>query len=480
METLKHIKHGALQLMLVIAAIMNGSGQESNTLYFMKGVPQSYHINPATQPGCRAYLGLPVASPFQLFVENSAFSLEDVIFPLGDSLVTFMHPDADKEDFLSNLAPVNNLQLCVTTNLGSFGARRGDVYYTFDFSEKLFTRFSYNDDLLNFLLKGNQRGDYFNFSNVGVDFTSYFEYANGMSRIVNDRLTIGSRVKLIFGHANVTTKIKDVSLLTEEDWTVNSAMDLRISLPGIEIPTDENGAFEAEDIVFDDEIDPIELLQSSFGNVGLGLDIGMHYTLSDKLTLSASLLDLAGIRWSANTHVIHQDASYVYKGIEIDPGDTTAIMDNFVDSLSSTFSFTADENPYYTMLPVKLFVGGHYQIIDQIGVGILLRTEYYKKRLREQLTLSANFSPLEILALSLSYTIMNNTYNNFGFGLSSRLGPFNLYLVSDNIPMHYAVEQSSQMLIPYQARVMNLRIGLNLVFGCGEVRRKLRDLPLVY
>jgi hypothetical protein len=132
------------------------------------------------------------------------------------------------------------------------------------------------------------------------------------------------------------------------------------------------------------------------------------------------------------------------------------------------------------MLPVKLYVGGSYQIIDQIGIGILSRTEYYKKRLREQLTLSANFSPLKFLSFSLSYTIMNNTYNNFGFGFSSRLGPFNLYMISDNIPLAYAVEQSSQMIIPYRAKVLNLRIGLNLAFGCGKVRKDLRDLPLIY
>jgi hypothetical protein len=479
METLKHGNHIALLMVLVFFAFLRAAGQESNTLYFMKGVPQSYQVNPATQSGCRAFLGLPVLSPFQVYVENSAFSLEDVIFPLGDSLVTFMHPEADKNDFLSNLAPVNNIQLFASTNLLSFGIRKGDIYYTFDFAEKVNSRFSYNDDLFDLLLNGNERGDHFNFTNTNVDVTSYFEYANGMSRIVSDRLTVGTRVKLIFGHANVSTKNKDISLETNEDWTINSDMETRISMPGLDIPIDENGAFNMEDVAFDSVFDPFELVQTAFGNVGLGLDLGMHYALTDKLKLSGSIIDLAGIRWSANTYTIKQDASYVYKGIEIIPGDTT-VMDNFLDSLEATFSFTADQNPYYTMLPVKLYVGGSYQIIDQIGVSILSRTEYYKKRLREQVTLSANFSPLKILAFSFSYTIMNNTYNNVGFGFSSRLGPFNLYMISDNIPTSYAVEQSSQMIIPYRARIMNLRIGLNLAFGCGKVRKELRDLPLIY
>ncbi len=471
--------HIALLMVLFFCAFHMASGQESNTLYYMKGVPQSYHLNPATQSGCSGFLGFPVASPFQFYVENSGFSLEDIIFPLGDSLVTFMHPEADKDDFFKGLSPVNNIQLFASTNLLSFGIRKGDIFYTFDLSEKVNSRFSYNDDLFDLLLNGNERGDRFNFTNTGVDVTSYFEWANGMSRIVNDRLTVGSRLKLIFGHANVSTKNKDISLETDEDWTVNSKTEVRISMPGLDIPIDENGAFSMEDVKFDSVFDPFEMVQTAFGNVGLGLDLGMHYALSDKFTLSGSIIDLAGIRWSANTYNIKQDASYVYRGIEIVPGDST-VMDNFLDSLEATFSFTADQQPYYTMLPVKLYVGGSYQIIDQIGIGILSRTEYYKKRLREQVTLSANFSPLKILSFSFSYSIMNNTYNNFGFGFSSRLGPFNLYMISDNIPTAYAVEQESQMIIPYRARVLNLRVGLNLAFGCGKVRKDLRDLPLIY
>jgi hypothetical protein len=469
----------AFYLALVHFSLFVAVGQESNLLYFMKGVPQSYQVNPATQPGCRTFLGLPLASPFQFSFENSAFSLEDIIFPMGDSLVTFLHPEADKKDFLSNLNPVNYTQLFASTNLGSIGYRKNNLYYTFDFTEKIYTQFSYNDDLLNLLLLGNKRGDHFNFSNTNVDILSYFEFATGVSRNVNERLTTGSRLKILFGQANISTNNKDVSLFTDENWTLNSTMNIKLSIPGLDIPTLTDAVFKFDTIAFDSIINPLDIVQSAFGNVGLGIDLGMHYALTEKLTISASLIDLAVIRWSANAYTIRQDASFVYRGFEYKPGDT-AMIDNYLDSLSSVFSFSTDSDPYYTMLPVKLYLGGTYQIIDQISIGILSRTEYYKKRIREQLTVSANFRPLKILAASLSYSIMNNTFNNIGFGLSSRLGPFNFYLLTDNIPTSYAVEQSSNMVIPYRARNLNFRIGFNLVFGCGKVKKDIKDLPLIY
>jgi len=483
MGTQKHKNCFLLVLVMFSLVVSRAGGQESSTMYFMQGVPQSYQLNPATQPGCNFFLGFPGISPLQVFVENSAFSLKDIIFPLDDSLVTFLHPEVDKNDFLGNLAPVNTFQVFAGINLLSLGSRSGNLYYTFDISEKVFARLSYNDDLFDFLLNGNQRGDRFNFSNTNVDVTSYFEIATGNSRIINERLRVGSRVKLLFGQVNVSTNNKEISLITDEDWTINTDMKIRMSIPSFELPVDFSGevSLDSSDL-FDNlgDIDPFDAFQSIFGNVGLGLDLGIHYSLTDKITLSGSLIDLAGIRWSGNTQTLRQNASYVYSGIEINPGDTTGATENFFDSLKTEFAFTSDTDPYYTMLPLKLYLGGTYHVIDQISFGILSRTEYYKKKLREQLTLSANLSPLKILTFSFSYTLFNNTYNNFGFGFSSRLGPFNLYLISDNIPTGYAVEQSSGMIFPYDNRVLNLRIGMNLVFGCNKEKKKMADLPLVY
>jgi hypothetical protein len=474
----KYRNHFLLILVMFSFVFSRVPGQESNTLYFMKGVPQSYLVNPAAQPDCRLFLGFPAVSPLQVYTESSAYALKDIIFPLGDSLVTFLHPDADKNELLDNLAPVNTIQTYGSANLFSVGHLVDNLYYTFDISEKYYTRFVYNDDLLDFLLTGNKRGDHFDFSNTNVDFTTYFEVATGNFRKINDRLKIGSRIKLLFGEANVSTVNKDLSLITDEDWTIRSDITIRLSMPGLNVYLSE-GEFPIDSIDFDRTLNSTEIIQSTLSNVGLGLDLGIQYALTDKISLSGSLLDLAGIRWSANTYSFRQNASYVYKGIEINPGDTTGATEVFIDSLKNVFRFSPTLDPYYTMLPVKLYAGGTYQVMDQIGFGILSRTEYYKKRLREQVTLSANFSPLQILTFSLSYTLFNHTYNNFGFGFSARFGPFNLYLISDNISTHYAVDQSNHMILPYNNRVMNLRVGLNLVFGYHKDKKKAGDLPLV-
>ncbi len=98
----------SLFFFLIFLTLNFSYAQQSNILYYMPGVPQTHLLNPATQPRCSFYLGLPLASPLQLNVENSAFSINDVVWFDGDSTITFMHPDADQDGFLKNFGKLLN------------------------------------------------------------------------------------------------------------------------------------------------------------------------------------------------------------------------------------------------------------------------------------------------------------------------------------------------------------------------------------
>ena len=63
---------------------------------------------------------------------------------------------------------------------------------------------------------------------------------------------------------------------------------------------------------------------------------------------------------------------------------------------------------------------------------------------------------------TVSYSIINNTFNNIGAGLSARLGPVQLYLVSDNV---------FHMVFPANLQTTNLRVGINLAFYDKKVKK---------
>ncbi len=483
MKRIKRIgKYTGFLLSGLILMQFSALSQPSSVMYYMPNVPQSHQLNPATQPRCGFYLGLPGLSPFQVNVENSAFGLKDIFFMSGDSLIHPLHPDAEFADFFDNFGKSNYVSTDVSTNIASYGYRAGNMYQSFDITQRIFTRFAYPRDLIDFAYYGNSRGDEFDFSGFGVNLMSYLEFAMGVSHKLNDVFTIGYRGKLLFGQANISTKKTNITLMTDEVWTAHSQFEVNASLPFVTIETNDDGQFKFDDIETDDEINASKAIDAVTGNFGLGLDLGIHVKPIDKLTLSASILDLGYIRWKSFTYNISQNADFVFDGIETIINDTSdrKFGELLLDSLENTFTLNNTQTAYTTFLPAKVYLGAKYDIIPEIGVSILSRTEIFKGRLREQLNLSVNFYPLKMVSATFNYAIMNRTFNNFGMGLALKAGPFNWYLISDNIPLVYARDKSSGVLIPYTARSVNFRVGFNLVFACRGGKKAFRDRPLIY
>jgi hypothetical protein len=76
--------------------------------------------------------------------------------------------------------------------------------------------------------------------------------------------------------------------------------------------------------------------------------------------------------------------------------------------------------------------------------------------IRQALTVSANANAGRMLSASMSYSVMNNSYNNLGVGLALRGGGFQLYIISDNLNLAFYRAGSSNV---------NVWFGLNIVIG---------------
>ena len=143
-------------------------------------------------------------------------------------------------------------------------------------------------------------------------------------------------------------------------------------------------------------------------------------------------------------------------------------LEALIDTITQSFRFETNQDPYYTSLTPKLYVGAMYKLTEKVNVSALTRTEFFDRLPHFALTLAASYSPLPFLHGTLSYSIMNNRFDQLGFGISVGSGPMQFYLVSDHIPVFYVRDSASGLIWPYSAQTMNFRLGMNLVFGCGE------------
>ncbi len=488
----------------VISFVSNIYGQEVNTMYFMDEVPQANYLNPARQHRCDVYIGCPLVGPLKTSYNTNGLTYNSFISQsttLNDSVITFLHPEeGDKQAFFNTLRPINYLNQDISFNLASIGIRFSDEYYvTFDVKEKFNTYFAYPKDLFMLLGDdGNAKGE-MNMDGLAFNFTHYREYALGISQKIDDEWTFGFRGKILFGKANVSSFNSFKITSDMDEWSIpRSSININTTLPSfIDVNYDDEGYFK--DISVNDTVSSSEIKNYMFNtsNWGGAFDFGLIFTPSEKLEFDLSVVDLGAISWRKNVLNLEQTEDFTFRGADLNHMLDSTKADKTIDTLNllgSSFSYT-------TPLAMKIFFGGRYILSETVSLGVISRTQLYNSKLYSQLTMSANFRS-NFFSCAVSYSFMNNRYKNIGLGLNFKVGPFNLYVICDNIPVDFnevgfssssenddllnqsssssdasiKAQSSDAILVPYDFHGFNLNFGLNLEFGC---KHEITDRPLI-
>ncbi len=476
-----------LSLGVMLGAGMLLSAQPGNSLFFMRGVPQSNRINPARQSECGFYFGIPAISPLSFEISSSSLAYKDLIYPhpTEDSLITFLHPLGDKQAFLNQLKPLNYVISDLGTSLFSMGFRTGIGFFSLDVTTRVEGDIYYPGDLARLVLEGADEGETYTLDGTGVDLSAFDEISLGWSGAIGNNIQIGVRGKMLFGIGNLSTSTSQLSVSTSEElWSIRSNMEYHASLPFAEVIYDDDGL--VEDLLIDEELEnlnPGAIARTAFNgkNLGLGIDLGIDYWLSDRWLLSASVLDIGYIRWTDEVHKVSYITDYDFTSQEIDPFE---FSDNFTfnDWIDSTFSGIGDSlagaleftpgGVYSRRLNTKLYVGASWYASPNISFGLLSRTDFLRENVVEQLTASANLKAGRFLHFTLSYSYINSYYKNIGAGISINAGPLNLYVISDNT--------LNAVFWPQEVQSANLWVGMNFIFGYRQFTKDDLDRPLVY
>jgi hypothetical protein len=460
----------------LLFTVLPGFSQLTNTLYFMKGVPQIYQANPAFQPGCKFFIGLPGVSPLQVRVQEQPLTLRDVAYysEAAGKPIFFANHFGDTEAFLNAL----NTHNYVNTDIGvpifsiGFGSPSKGRFVAFDLTQRVTTDINYPKDLAKLGIYGPDSAMNFNFNGLGIDAMVYTELALNVSQKISDMVTVGWRGKILFGQANLSTTKFDFTFSSNETvWPVHSNIIMDATLPFLDVKYNADGTidFENTDMVGGIEKKIPQMIVNP-KNIGLAMDIGVDVRPMDWLQVSASIVDFGSIKWKDKVYNLENKADYDFYGIHatLDDKDLAQVL---LDSLSESFKFKPTNNPYRTWLPTKVYLGASFYVHPKISFGVLSRTEFYKKDLRQQFTVSANLYPIRMISTTFSYSIIEGNYKNLGLGLSLKAFPFNLYIITDTGPSVY--------FWPHDAKYMNLRVGLNLMFGCKQKKAVKYDMPLV-
>jgi hypothetical protein len=210
----------------------------------------------------------------------------------------------------------------------------------------------------------------------------------------------------------------------------------------------------------------------NFVNSGFGLDLGASYKVNDKLSLSASLLDLGIINWKDDVqNYTSNDIDYSFRGINIEGflQDSLDVFDELVDSLNTVFEQDENNNAYSTSLQTRFYLGGRYELTKWLDVTGLFFSEVINKKYRGALHVGANAKVNQWLSATLNYGYYGRSWSNVGIGLSLRGGPVQFFLSIDNIMVG---------VVPLNQRNLHFATGLTLLFGKPDKAKKSKELAL--
>lgn len=439
-----------LSKILLICAFMSSGfiqAQYDIGTYFLNKVPQKKYTNPAFFSENRFHIGSPALSSHYYSFGNSGFKINQaLILDSDDSL------KLDINNLFDKMKNNNYIDLNANIELINFGFKVNKLYFTFFSNEKIGMFMNIPKDFFKIGIKGNANylGEKIDLSGTFFNFLYYREYGLSTSWNFSPKLSLGGTIKLLYGLMNIHTDHFDAYITTDANtYAISSFADFTVntSLPDI--------------LKYDTlDFDPQKFLLNR-DNKGFAIDLGATYQLTPKLLLSASVLDFGSIKWKTNVNSYStKQAQWSFSGFDFGKilNESDSIQDkefeNLADSVSDIFKPVESSLDYKTPLITRIYIGATYSISKKDFGSLLIRSNLYKNKIYPDFTFAYHRDFSRNFSIVTSYSILNYTYNNIGFGFSTTFRPFQLYLTSDNIMAFFYPENSNKA---------SIRFGINWV-----------------
>jgi hypothetical protein len=404
-------------------------GQQEQALHFATDVWQSNFTNPSFIPKQKIVVALP-----SLYYNYSS--------PTASIL--------DLKNATSSLSPLNKVagNLSLQTLGISFplsSTLRLNAYH----AANAYTSGSINRNLASLYDKGNAQ-----FVGQTVDFASnlsaslYNEWAVGVTYKMQESLSFGLRVKYLTGNFYSNIDLNKATIKFEDsNYALNFDNDIKVTTFGV-------GSLDSLKT-------PANALTSQrvfTSNTGFAFDLGGTMKLG-KLTFNVSVIDLgAGINWKENGKSSATKGTYGYSGLKSDnffKFDSLSSK-SFQDTLKKIVGLVENtEGSVRQSLPTKIYLSSTYELTEKIRLGALIYSEIDAKDTRFGFVANANYKMSDVLTLGGTLGLRNGSFDNLGLSAVTKLGPVQVYAVTDNIIGAFK---------PLEAKNSNARLGINLVF----------------
>lgn len=458
-------------LVFVLMLTVISYSQNKQLLYNFTAVPQSLMSNPGADVKYNWYFGVPLLSGISANVGSSGFSAFDLLANDGVDINVKLRNVIFSSTSKDNVAV--NEQVELFSGGFKLANQQGDAYVSFGMYQEFdFLSYIPKDPAI-LVLDGNRDylGKVFSLADINIKAEMLSVFHLGFHKNVNDKLILGVRGKIYSSIYNVSSVTNSGYIYTVPSnqgvYEQQIFANLELNTSGITQYIDKN--YEPNVVK---DISKRALLG---GNLGLGLDAGFTYYPKKNIQITASVIDFGFIKHSKDVESLTLKGSYKYEGVTpsfSSGGSVGNVFEEFKDAIpldtlytkyttwrpakfnsSIQYSFeeevsedcncsnSDDENKYKSALGAQLFVRSTPK------TPLLAFTTYYTRRI------------LKGLHAKATYTLDSYSYKNIGFGISSMIGPVNLYVLADNLLEYRDVTKANSL---------SFQLGLNVIFKNGK------------
>ena len=441
-----------------------GYSQNKQVLYNFAELPQTLLLNPGAETNYKFHVGVPFLSGFSSEFGSTGFTVSDMFASNNVSI-------NDKiSSVINNLTIRDHLKFNFQIEVLNAGFRfNDDTYFSFGFYEEFDGILYFPKDLVTLFTEGNSAylNKNFDLAQVlyKVDALGVLHF--GATKKINEKLTVGGRFKIYSSALNLESSNNSGTFTTVEG--TNNIYSHYLTDADVNVRT--SGIIENNEYIDD----PKTIIGNSFlgPNLGVGIDVGFTYHVSDQLELTGSIVDLGFIKHKKNIKNSFINGSYNFEGIEF--GYDEANSTNYWGDLDQDFKEKVpsgdNQESYISWRPTKFNASLKYSFGEKRSqycydntykdfyvnsLGVQLYSVF--RPLGPQIALTGFFekSLSKKIRTKVTYTIDDYSFYNIGAGISAQIGKVNFYGMVDNIAQFSDIATANNI---------SLQLGINVIFN---------------
>ena len=469
-----------LTYIMFVLFCMPTVAQNMQILYDFDQLPQTLLLNPGSKVDYKKHFGVPLLSNLYMDIgsSNKDITYNSVISGsdgLGDVLNKMYALGLQADDVF-----VFNQQIELL-NMG-FQLKNPKYYLSFGMYQQIDGFSAYAPDVANLFVNGNdQNGDGIpetdqlfvtdQLNSVG-ELVGVFHV--GINKKINERFSAGLRLKILSGSLGVETNSNQGDYML----TLNAFSPYVHNYENMNTTFNSSGILDPTDLTTDLG-ENSELISGLFfvnGSIGMALDLGFTYDVSEEITVTGSILDLGSLKFNHKLARIEFEDSKIRTDEWYDPpegGELDYWQEKFIEGLlpieTSPTSYSQFRSPKlnasarYNMKRLvrqdqSAFRDVHANLNSEYLMSSFGMQVYTEFRHEKALWAVTGFYSREItryLNAKVTYTVDRFSATNLGLGFSVNVKSFNFYTAVDNLLALPNIKNSN-----YQS----FQLGMNFIF----------------